>query len=80
MIMPEMSGAETFDRLRQIDPGARVLLSSGYALEGQAEEIMQRGCNGFIQKPFGFRELAAKLGEIMGADASGGAGSAGNRR
>ena len=67
MIMPEMSGAETFDRLRQIDPGVRVLLSSGYALEGQAEQIMQRGCNGFIQKPFGFRELAAKLDEIMDA-------------
>ncbi|TSA45490.1 MAG: response regulator, partial [Deltaproteobacteria bacterium] len=42
MIMPGMSGGETFDRLREINPGIKVLLSSGYSIEGQAQEIMDR--------------------------------------
>jgi CheY-like chemotaxis protein len=52
MIMPGMSGARTFECLRAIDPAIRVRLSSGYSMAGQAQEIMDRGCNGFLQKPF----------------------------
>jgi len=46
MIMPSMSGGETFDKLKAINPDVRVILSSGYSINGQATEIMQRGCNG----------------------------------
>jgi PAS domain S-box-containing protein len=52
MIMPEMGGGETFDRLKEINPDIKVILSSGYALNGQANKIMERGCRAFIQKPF----------------------------
>jgi CheY-like chemotaxis protein len=52
MIMPGISGGEAFDRLREINPKVKVLLSSGYSIEGQAQEILDRGCNGFLQKPF----------------------------
>ena len=65
MIMPEMSGRETYDRLKEISPGIRVLLSSGYSVDGQATEILDRGCNGFIQKPFKVKELSQKLREIL---------------
>ena len=67
MIMPEMSGGETFDRIRGLAPSMRVLLSSGYALDGQASKILDRGCNGFIQKPFSLKELSLKLKEILEA-------------
>ncbi len=65
MIMPGMSGGETFDRLKQIDSDVRVLLSSGYSLEGQAKDIMDRGCLGFIQKPYKIEELAKKIQDIL---------------
>ncbi|HVN72279.1 MAG TPA: PAS domain S-box protein [Desulfomonilia bacterium] len=65
MIMPGFSGKETFDSLKRIDPCVKVLLSSGYSLDGQAEEIMQNGCNGFIQKPFSLGELAKKIRGIL---------------
>jgi len=39
MIMPGISGGETFDRLREINSGIKVLLPSGYSIEGQAPEI-----------------------------------------
>ena len=65
MIMPDMSGGETYDRLKDINPKAKVLLSSGYSINGQATEILDRGCNGFIQKPFKMKELSQKLRDIL---------------
>ena len=65
MIMPGTGGKETFDRLRQIDPQAKVLLASGYCSDGQANSILQRGCNGFIQKPFDLKQLSRKIREVL---------------
>jgi two-component system, cell cycle sensor histidine kinase and response regulator CckA len=65
MIMPGISGGETFDRLRDIDPGVRVLLSSGYSINGEAKHILDRGCNGFLQKPFQLENLSWKIREMM---------------
>ncbi len=67
MIMPDAGGDETFDRLRAINPAVRVLLSSGFSLEGKASQIMARGCNGFIQKPFSLNALSRKVREVMTA-------------
>ena len=65
MIMPHMGGKEVFNRIKEINPKAKVLLSSGYSLNGQAQEIMAQGCNGFIQKPFDMVELSSKIREIL---------------
>jgi two-component system, cell cycle sensor histidine kinase and response regulator CckA len=65
MIMPGISGGETFDRLREINPGIKVLLSSGYSLNGEAQTIMDRGCKGFIQKPFQIEKLSQKVREML---------------
>ncbi len=70
MILPGMSGGETFDRLREIDPEIRVLLCSGYSIEGEAQQIMDRGCNGFIQKPFQQKSISQKIREILEGDRS----------
>jgi CheY-like chemotaxis protein len=66
MIMPGMGGDETFRRMREIDPEAKVLLSSGYSREGRAQELIKAGCLGFLQKPYNLAELRAKLEEILG--------------
>jgi two-component system, cell cycle sensor histidine kinase and response regulator CckA len=65
MIMPHMGGGELFDRLKSINPAAKVLLSSGYSIDGQAREILERGCQGFIQKPFSISQLSVKIREIL---------------
>jgi len=65
MIMPGISGAETFDSLREINPAVKVILSSGYSLTGQAQSIMDRGCNGFLQKPFHLEQLSSKVREML---------------
>ena len=65
MIMPAMNGGETYDMLREINNKIKVLLSSGYSISGQATEILERGCDAFIQKPFNIRDLSEKLREIF---------------
>jgi CheY-like chemotaxis protein len=65
IIMPGIGGGETFDLLWAERPGIRVMLSSGYSADGQAREILARGCSGFIQKPFRLLELSRKIHDIL---------------
>jgi len=65
MILPGMGGAETYERLKEINSNVKVLLSSGYSIDGQAAEILERGCNGFIQKPFTLKKLSQKIRSIL---------------
>jgi PleD family two-component response regulator len=65
MVMPDMGGGETYERLKEIDPAVKVLLSSGYGIESAAKELLERGCDGFIQKPFDMAQLSQKIGEVL---------------
>ena len=65
VIMPEMTGEETFYKLKKINPKVKTLLSSGYTINRKATEMMEKGCNGFIQKPFSMEALSQKIREIL---------------
>ncbi|MBW1742991.1 MAG: response regulator, partial [Deltaproteobacteria bacterium] len=65
MIMPEMGGGEAYDRIKEANPQVRALLSSGYSIDGQANSILERGCDGFIQKPFDMNALSREIREIL---------------
>jgi PAS domain S-box-containing protein len=65
LIMPDVPGGKVFDHMKEIDPEVRVLLASGYSQEGQAEQILRRGCLGFIQKPFTMETLSKKIRRIL---------------
>ena len=65
IIMPCMKGGEVFDRLKEINPDIKVLLSSGYSIDGEASQILGRGCSGFIQKPFDMNQLSQTIGTIL---------------
>ncbi len=64
LIMPDIGGGEVFDRLRKVKPDIKVLLASGYSM-GDASAIIARGCNGFIQKPFGMEKLSHAIREVI---------------
>ena len=70
LIMPVMGGGETFQNLKKLNPGVKVLLSSGYSINGLAKEILDQGCRGFIQKPFALREISEKIREILDQEGS----------
>lgn len=65
MVMPDMTGGEVFERLRELNPDVKVLLSSGYDFSLKSPEIMNRGVDGFIQKPFTIARLSRKLREVL---------------
>ena len=65
MIMPGMNGGEVYDIIKEINPDVKVLLSSGYSIDGQAKKILERGCDGFIQKPFNLKDLSLKIRKLL---------------
>jgi PAS domain S-box-containing protein len=65
LIMPGMDGGQVFDVIRSMAPAIPVILSSGYAINGQANRVMQKGCEGFIQKPFNFAQLSQAIRKIL---------------
>jgi two-component system cell cycle sensor histidine kinase/response regulator CckA len=52
--------------MKEISSNSKVLLSSGYSIDGSPREIMAQGCNGFVQKPFNLNDLSKNLKEILG--------------
>jgi two-component system cell cycle sensor histidine kinase/response regulator CckA len=65
MVMPKVGGGEAFDRLREINPDLKVILCSGYSIDGQARVILDRGCNAFIQKPFNLQTLSKNIRAVL---------------
>jgi len=68
MVMPKMGGHETFLRMRALNPNVRVLLSTGYSQNGKAQEIMDSGVKGFIQKPYKIDTLLLKVRSVLDSD------------
>ena len=65
MIMPEMGGGDTYEKLKEINPDIKVLLSSGYSINGLASKILSRGCDGFIQKPYSIKGLSQEIRKVL---------------
>jgi two-component system, cell cycle sensor histidine kinase and response regulator CckA len=65
--MPGLSGEQTFDRLRELDPLLPVLIWSGYGVEQDVSGMLRRGAVGFVQKPYRVAELSRTVAEKMRA-------------
>jgi len=65
MAMPEMNGKETFERLKDMDPGVRVILSTGYSQDERARELFALGIKGFVQKPYRVDDLGAAVRHVL---------------
>ena len=67
MIMPGDNGAVTYRKLKTINPGIKVLISSGFWKDLNVREILNDGKNSFIQKPFKYAEFNKKVESILSA-------------
>ncbi len=65
MVMPQMNGKQVFDRMKQINPHLKVLVSSGYDMDDACREIISHGSNRFIKKPYTLHQLAAEIAAIL---------------
>jgi DNA-binding NtrC family response regulator len=67
MIMPGDNGAATYKKLKTINPGIKVLISSGFWKDLNVRAILNDGKNSFIQKPFKFADFNKKVNSILAA-------------
>ncbi|GFO69191.1 hypothetical protein GMLC_27700 [Geomonas limicola] len=65
LTMPTLDGEQTFQELRRIDPGVRVVISSGYHEQEVAQKFQGQGLAGVIQKPYKVTEMSRKLSEVL---------------
>lgn len=65
MVMPKLSGPKAFEAMREINPGIKILLASGFSMNGAAIDLLKAGAAGFLQKPYQIEELSQKLHEIL---------------
>jgi two-component system cell cycle sensor histidine kinase/response regulator CckA len=65
IVMPGMPGVEVFRKLQEVDPQAKVLLCSGYSIDGEARRLLDMGAAGFIQKPFTLKALSASVERVL---------------
>jgi PAS domain S-box-containing protein len=66
LVMPRMDGRAVFRALKDIDPGVRVLLSSGYSTDGGAQDLLAEGAIDFLQKPYRIADLRTRLAAVLG--------------
>jgi two-component system cell cycle sensor histidine kinase/response regulator CckA len=65
MIMPDMSGSELFQHLKQIKNDMYCLISSGYSVEGEAEKLLQHDRTAFLQKPYDSKLLFLTINSLL---------------
>jgi len=58
LIMPELGGEDAFARMREIDPDAHILISSGFSRHETTTSLLAAGAKGFLNKPFDVSELS----------------------
>ncbi len=59
--LPDIEGKNVFLSLVKARPSLKVIVCSGYSIDGPAEDILAAGAHGYIQKPFTFSELSERL-------------------
>ena len=62
--LPDIDGRNLYPLIMKARPDLKVIVFSGYAIEGPAREILDAGAQDFIQKPFSIATLSEKLKEV----------------
>jgi len=65
IVLPDMNGKSIYPRIMEARPNLKVLVCSGYSIDGPAQEILNAGAQDFIQKPFSMAKLSEKLKEVL---------------
>ena len=65
MVMPGISGLETYQKLREINPKIKVLMTSGYTNDARVQKALASGADNFVKKPFSLNKLSSKMREVL---------------
>ena len=64
--LPDMDGGKVYPLIMEARPDLKVIVFSGFAIEGPARKILDAGAEDFIQKPFSLAILSQKLEKVLG--------------
>ena len=65
MMMPRMDGRDCFRALKAMNPEVRAILSTGFGMNSAAQEVLDEGVAGFVQKPYGIQQLAEAVARVL---------------
>jgi CheY-like chemotaxis protein len=65
LIMPEMGGKQCLEGLLSLDPNVKVVIASGFALNGATRETIETGAKGYVGKPFDIRQLLGTVRKVL---------------
>jgi two-component system, cell cycle sensor histidine kinase and response regulator CckA len=65
LIMPGMGGRRCLDRLLEIDPQVRVIISSGHFTEGAAINPVEMGAKSFMRKPYQAHVMLETVSQVL---------------
>ncbi|MBU0514245.1 MAG: response regulator transcription factor, partial [Proteobacteria bacterium] len=63
--MPGMGGHKALGLLRESDPEVKVIIASGYSVNGQVKNSLEAGAAGYIGKPYRLHDMLHKVREIL---------------
>lgn len=65
IMMPEMNGYEASGAIKKIDPSIPIIAQTALAMEGDAEKVLESGCDDYISKPIRMNELLRKMKKFL---------------
>lgn len=65
LLMPGMGGMRSLEKILEVDPQAKVVISSGYYFERNPERDLEKGARGCLSKPFDMREMLKVIREVL---------------
>ena len=65
MIMPQCGGHQAFYQIRELDPQAKILLSSGFVNEEDIQHLLNQGACGFLSKPHRLPVVAKAIRDVL---------------
>ena len=68
LIMPEMGGKECLEEILQLDPRARIIVASGYSVNGPTKQAIEKGARGFVGKPYDVRQMLQTIRDVLDAE------------
>ena len=66
--LPDMEGGKVYPQIMEARPNLKVIVFSGYSIDGPAQKILDAGAQDFLQKPFSLAILSEKLEEVLGGN------------
>jgi two-component system cell cycle sensor histidine kinase/response regulator CckA len=73
MVMPKLSGKETFLEIKKISLDAKVILVSGFQHDERIQDLMEMGIKAFVQKPFTIEHITEAITQVTQSDKMGSA-------